>query len=369
MDPVEILRDLIEIDTRNPPGNTESAVEYIENLFSSYRTKVVGKDGKTNIIVEISRGEPEFLFTSHLDTVPSDDSMLTAKISDGKVYGRGSCDAKGCVSSIISAFYGMESDKGIKLAFTADEEVGGKLGLGMVMEYVSPDFVVIGEPFGSDRIGVAQASVVALKLIVHGKSGHTATADIREGAVYRAASLIINAVNGFSAIKGERDEYIEKLTSLGFDVEFRGNGDAVFNPSIVRAGVKRNVVPEFCEIDADVRVAPWVSMERVRSILKYDGVDVFITGYLRPFGYGLDGVDTIADIRLLNIMKNAIMSENMRPKAVVSLGVGDSRHVRVKGTPAFYYGPGGENMHSNNEFVYVDEMKRAVRVYRRMVTL
>ncbi len=329
---------------------------------------MVGRDGKANVIVEISRGEPEFLFTSHLDTVPSDDSMLTARISDGKVYGRGSCDAKGCVASIISAFHGMESEKGIKLAFTADEEVGGKLGLGIVMDHVSPDFVVIGEPFGSDRIGVAQASVIALRLIVHGKSGHTATANIREGAVYRAARLIIDAVNGFSEIRGERDRYVENLTSLGLDVEFRGNGDAVFNPSIVRAGVKRNVVPEFCEIDADVRVAPWVSMESVRNLMRYDGVDVFITGYLRPFGYGLDGVDEEADIRLLNIMKRAIMSENMRPRAVVSLGVGDSRHVRVRGIPAFYYGPGGENMHSSNEFVYVDELERAARVYRRMVT-
>lgn len=369
MDPVEVLKNLIEIDTRNPPGNTESAVEYIETLFSSYSLKVLGKEGKLNVVVEISRGKPEFLFTSHLDTVPSDDSMLTPKVADGRVYGRGSCDAKGCVAAMISAFHGFESDRGITLAFTADEEVGGNLGLGIVMEHLSPDFVIVGEPFGSNRIGVAQASVVALKLIVHGKSGHTATASVREGAVYRASKLIISAVNKFSEIKGNRNEYMSRLRSLGFDVEFRGNGDVVFNPSIVRAGVKRNVVPDVCEIDADVRVAPWVDLSVIREAMRYECVDVFITGYLRPFGFALDGVDERKDIELLNLLGKAIRLERMTPKAVVSLGVGDVRHVRVKGIPAFYYGPGGENLHSKNEFIYIDEIEKAVRVYRRIATL
>ncbi len=369
MDPVEVLKNLIEIDTRNPPGNTESAVEYIESLFSTHNVRVIGREGKLNVLVEISRGKPELLFTSHLDTVPCDDSMLTPRVSDGRVFGRGSCDAKGCVAAMISALHDIESERGITLAFTADEEVGGKLGLGVVMDHVSPDFVIVGEPFGSDRIGVAQASVIALKLIVHGKSGHTATANVKEGAVYRASEMIIDAVDRFSKITGSRDEYFSKIRELGLDVEFRGNGDAVFNPSVIRAGMKRNVVPDVCEIDADIRVAPWVDLSEVRSIVRYEGVDVFITGYLRPFGFALDGVKPEKDVELIDLISRAIESEGMRPKAVVSLGVGDIRHVRVRSIPAFYYGPGGENLHSSNEFVYIDELEKAVRVYRKIATL
>ncbi len=369
MNPVDVLKSLIEIDTRNPPGNTENAVEYLEGLFSSYKTKVVGEDGKLNLIVEISKGNPEFLFTSHLDTVPCDDALLTPKIVDGKIYGRGSCDAKGAVSSIVSAFYNFESESGITLAFTADEEVGGRLGLGKVMETLNPDYVVIGEPFGSDKIGVAQATVVSLNLVVHGKSGHTAIADIREGAVYRASKIITELVDEFSRLKGDRSKYLRKLEELGLEVEYRGNGDAVFNPAIVKAGVKRNVVPDRCVIEADVRLAPWIDVERVRERFQLEDVDVFVAGFLRNFGFSLDAVDVDKDTFLIELIRESIRLEGLNPKAVVTLGVGDIRHVRNKGIPAFYFGPLGEGLHSNSEFVYIDELYRCARIYRNIVNL
>jgi len=369
MDVVEVLKDLIKIDTRNPPGNTERAVEYLEEIFTSYNTKVSGKDGKMNLVVEISKGKPEFLFTSHLDTVPSDDSMLSPRVENGRVYGRGSCDAKGSVSAMVLAFHDFECDRGIKLAFTADEEVGGVMGLGEVMNNLSPDFVVVGEPFGVNRIGVAQAWVISAKLTVHGQSGHTAMADIKKGAVYRSAEIIINSVNKFSEIEGMGSWYESKIKEMGFELEFRGNGNAVFNPSIIRAGVKRNVVPDRCEIEVDIRIAPWINPREIREIINYEGVEIELNGFLKPFGFYFDDVPEQKDMELLEIMKRAIEKEGMSAKAVVSLGVGDIRHVRVKGIPAFYLGPRGENLHSKNEFVYIDELKKAIRVYRNIVTL
>ncbi|AIY90114.1 M20 family metallopeptidase [Geoglobus acetivorans] len=366
MDTVEILKDLIEIDTRNPPGNTEGAVEYLQNLFSSYSTRIYGKDGKLNIVVEVSKGDPEFLFTSHLDTVPSDDSLLKPVVEDGRVYGRGSCDAKGCVASIISAFLGHEPESGVKLAFTADEEIGGKLGLGEVMKHEEPDFVIVGEPFGSDRIGIAQAAVVALKIVVHGESGHTAMADVKKGAVYRASEIITETVDRFEKIRGNREKFFDEISRIGLEVEFRGSGDAVFNPSVVRAGIKRNVVPDRCEIDADIRVAPWIDVSRLRDEFQYEGTDFFVTGFLRPFGYMLDGVNPDLDRQLVNMISSAIRQEGMVPRAVVTLGVGDIRHVRNRGIPAFYLGPRGENLHSDGEFVYIDELYTASRIYRNI---
>jgi len=368
MDVIKLLADLIRIDTRNPPGYTTEAVEYLKRLFASFNTKVVGKEGKENLIVEISRGKPEFLFTSHLDTVPCEDELLNPVVRDGKIYGRGSCDAKGCVASIVSAFYEFECDVGVKLAFTSDEEVGGKLGLGEVMKHISPDYVIIGEPFGSDRIGVAQAHVVTAKIIVLGESGHTATADVRRGAVYRASKFVIDTVRKFSKIDGKSD-YLRKLEELGFETEYRGNGSAVFNPSIIRGGVKRNVVPDRCEIEADIRIAPWISPESLKELFDYDYVEVNVTGYLRAFGFSLDAVDERRDLELLNMIKRAIEMEGGKPKAVVSLGVGDARHVRCRGIPAFYLGPRGENLHGRNEFVYIDDIFRISKIYRNIVTV
>ncbi len=371
MDAVKILSDLIRIDTRNPPGYTSEAVNYLENLFSSFNRKVVGEKGKENLIVEISKGKPEFLFTSHLDTVPCDESMLKPKIEDGKVYGRGSCDAKGCIASIISAFYEFEKEGeiGLKLAFTADEEIGGKLGLGMVMKNLNPDYVIIGEPFGSDKIGIAQAHVISARIEVFGESGHTATADVKKGAIYKASKFIIDTIEIVSKINGGREDYFKKIEEIGLEVEYRGNGDVVFNPSIIRGGIKRNVVPEKCEIEADVRIAPWLSPESLRNYFSYKDIDVKILGYLRAFGYCLDAVNKKRDLELIELIRRAIEIEGLKAKAVVSLGVGDIRHVRYKGIPAFYLGPKGENLHGRNEFVYINEITRVSKIYRNIAEL
>ncbi|MEM0023033.1 MAG: M20/M25/M40 family metallo-hydrolase, partial [Archaeoglobaceae archaeon] len=67
------------------------------------------------------------------------------------------------------------------------------------------------------------------------------------------------------------------------------------------------------------------------------------------------------------IMFEAIRGENLSPKAVFSLGVGDSRHVRKFGIPAFYIGPGGGNLHSEDEFVFISELRLATKIYRSII--
>ncbi len=366
---LDILKDLIKIDTRNPPGYTGNAVEYIQNIFSSYNCHVIEKNGKENIVIEISRGKPEIMFNSHLDTVPASDLMLNPIIVNGKLYGRGACDAKGCVSAIISAFYGYESyecGKGIYLSFTADEEIGGKLGLDLVLEKYNPDYIIIGEPTGSDRVGIAQARVISADIVVSGKSGHTAIQDVKEGAIYKASKFIISAVEFFSSLRGNMDYLNEIKRELGVDIEIRGSGEAVFNPSIIKGGNKRNVVSDRCVIKADIRVMPWIEIDMLREFFrKFEGVEIIVEGHLEPYGFGLDGVEKNKDLKLFNALKNAMK----KCTAVVSLGVGDIRHARKRGIPAFYLGARGGEIHGNGEFVYINDLYRCVNIYRKIVEL
>ncbi|RLF99452.1 MAG: M20 family peptidase [Thaumarchaeota archaeon] len=373
MDVVKVTKDLIKIDTRNPPGLTTEAVEYLQNLFSSFKTKVYSKEnGKENLVVEISRGKPTIMLTSHLDTVPSEDMLLNPVIVDGKLYGRGSCDAKGCVAAICKA--GLELadsvELGLKLAFTADEEIGGVNGLGFVFPREKSDLVLIGEPTGSCKVGVLQAAVFALDIEISGESGHTATKDAKDGAIYKASEYIISTLEKFKHVKGEFKKYKTIFEELGYGFLVRGCGDAVFNPAIIKGGIKRNVVAPRCTIKADVRFAPWVNVNEIRDALFDDRIEsIKVEGFLRPYGVNFDNVDFKKDLKVLEILKKAIERENMEPKAVFSLGVGDSRHVRKFGIPAFYLGPGGENLHSENEYVYISELYTASQVYCNFVRI
>jgi len=366
MDPIEIAKELIRIDTRNPPGETSKAVDFLQSLFSSYKTKVYEKDGKESLIVEISRGKKTLMLSSHLDTVPADDSLLNPVIVNGKLYGRGSCDAKGCIAAICSAVEGIEPEFGLKLAFTADEEVGGKNGLKFVFEREKADAVVIGEPTGCDSIKVLQACVLAIDLKFIGRDGHTAFRDAREGAIFKSAEFIIEAMEKFRHLSGRYDHYRQIFSDLGMDFVVK-TWEAAFNPSMIRGGLKRNVVAKECEISADVRFAPWISLEEVMDLLKRDDMEIKVSGFLPAYGVLVDSVKLEDDLRLLKLIADSIRDEGKNPKAVFSLGVGDSRHVRKFGIPCFYFGPGGGNMHSEDEFVFISELLLARKIYRRIV--
>ena len=365
-DPLKITKDLIKIDTRNPPGVTDKAVEYLQSLFSSYKTKIYKKNPeKPNLVIEISKGKPVLMLTSHLDTVPCEDKLLNPIIVNGKLYGRGACDAKGCVAATCHAALNANPSIGLKLAFTDDEEFGRVNGLGCVFPMGRADYVILGEPTGMDRIGVMQAMVISLDLIVKGESGHTASHDVRKGAIYKASKYIMEIVDTFSTLRGGYDRFKEFFEKIGMDFVIKGH--AVFNPAIIKGGIKRNVVANKCEINADIRISPWIDAKNVRKMLNYLDLDVKVNGILKPYGMLVDDVKLEDDLKLLNLLKS-IVSKKVKPKAVCSLGVGDSRYVRKYGISAFYYGPGGDStLHSDNEYVKIDELYGVAEVYKEVI--
>ena len=380
IDVVEITKELVKIDTRNPPGETTRAVEFLEELFSSFETRVYEKvEGKPSLVVEIKAGSPQIMLTSHLDTVPAPDELLNPVMADGKLYGRGACDAKGCVAAmVVAAFEYLDrierierseipENAGLKLAFTSDEEIGGVNGLGHVFRHERSDFVIIGEPLGMGYVGALQACVVSADLTVKGESGHTATKDAREGAIYRAAEYIISKVEEFSRLKGSYSDIREKFSRIGYDFEIRGVSQAVFNPSGISGGTKRNVVADSCRIEADIRFAPWISREEVRRVLRNDGVEIKVNGVLEPYGVFMDEVDEKDDLKLLNAIRRVYERRGVAAVAVFSLGVGDTRHVRKYGIPAVYLGPGGGELHGKNEYVSLDELKEFPSVYVEVI--
>lgn len=367
VDEIELTKTLVKIDTRNPPGDTSKAVELLENLFSSFKTKNYVNEGKENLLVEISKGEKNLMISSHLDTVPCEDELLNPIVVNGKLYGRGSCDAKGCVASICSAVLSLSDvEIGLKIAFTADEEVGGKNGLKKVFEAEKCDAVVIGEPTGCDSINVLQACVLAVDIEFEGKDGHTAVRDARDGAIFKASEFIMEAGDFFRNLKGNYESYKSLFTTLGIPFVLK-SWEAVFNPSMISGGVKRNVVAPKCRVSADIRFAPWISIEEVLGFLKREGIKLTVCGFLPSYGILADSVPIKKDIMLLKIVSDAITSEGLKPRAIFTLGVGDTRHVRKFGIPALYFGPGGGDLHGKDEFVYISELKKATRIYRRIV--
>jgi acetylornithine deacetylase len=125
MDALELARRLVDIPSVT---GDEAAVsrwlgEHLRDL--GYRVELIpGVPGRPNLLAT-TQAPPRVVFSTHLDTVPP---HVPARVADGYLYGRGSCDAKGIAAAQIAAAERLRAggEQRIGLLFVVDEETGGE---------------------------------------------------------------------------------------------------------------------------------------------------------------------------------------------------------------------------------------------------
>ena len=111
MDYVQVLRDLISIDTSvspelDPGPNYARTIDYLEPMFRElgFQTQRVlippehadGKDGRLNLLAHRrNQGQPRLILYTHIDVVPAQGwDAFAPRVEDGKIYGRGAADIR-----------------------------------------------------------------------------------------------------------------------------------------------------------------------------------------------------------------------------------------------------------------------------------
>ena len=142
------LQDFIRVDTINPPGNETRAVEFIGNILDEEGIDYQSAEsapGRGNLWARLEGGdEPALILLQHTDVVPADPAYwttdpLSGEIKDGYVWGRGALDMKGTGISQLATFVslhraGVALNRDVILVATADEEAGGLVGAGWLIE-------------------------------------------------------------------------------------------------------------------------------------------------------------------------------------------------------------------------------------------
>src|SRR5204862_1206759 len=142
----DVLRDLIRLDTVNPPGNETVAAEYLRDYLerSGVTCELYARvPERANLVARIpGRGDgPRLLFLSHTDTVLADPSEWavdpwSGELRDGHIWGRGALDMKGQVAASAVAIAslareGFQPEGDLIFAATADEEMGEGIDYGL----------------------------------------------------------------------------------------------------------------------------------------------------------------------------------------------------------------------------------------------
>ena len=140
-------------------------------------------------------GPIKLMLCTHMDVIPAlDESMwntppFEAVYKEGRIYGRGSTDAKGQLAAMMAAMERAKDVPGIALAAVVEEETGRSLGARKVLERYTPNMCVIGEPTGM-RMAIAHKGGVRSMITVHGKASHSSSPERGVNAINIACEAI-----------------------------------------------------------------------------------------------------------------------------------------------------------------------------------
>jgi len=331
-----IARDLIRFDTTNygdgvSNGETDAA-EYIGAILASHGLApryIEAAPGRTSVVARVPGADPTkpaLVLHGHTDVVPADPANWSVDpfggvIRDGMLWGRGAVDMKNMDAMILTALgdilgSGRQPARDLVIAFFADEENGGVFGSHHLVDHHPELFAGATEAIsevggysimvGEQRAYLMQTGEKALvwvKLIARGQAAHGSRI-IHNNAITKLAEAI--AVLGRRewplALTATTTQLISELARiLDVDVEKIGP-DAVAlatgtpggfiqatlhttsNPTLLKAGYKHNVIPDYAEAFVDIRTLAGQEDAVLAEVRELVGPDIEIVVTHRDIG-------------------------------------------------------------------------------------
>lgn len=298
-------------------------------------------------------GDPEgrpIIFHGHLDVVPGTAEQFVPVIEGDRLIGRGAYDMKAALAAMLLALPAPgESRPGVlvRLGIVGDEESEESEDRGsdyLVESGLTGEFAITGEPTDL-QVGVAAKGVLALRIVVSGRSAHGSTPWLGENAVLRAI------------------EVFRGLESLPFASETSEHFD---RPSInlgrIWGGDALNRVPDNCAMDVDIRYLPNQSPEEIRkqiATLGPSSVEEIIE---------LPPIDSGTDSPFVSLLTEVAANQLSEPPGSVGRdGASDALSFIRAGIPAVEFGPVGAGHHGPGEWVSVPSVEAYLSILREFI--
>ena len=230
MDPLDLVafaRALIDIDSTT--GREAAAGEWLADRLRTLGYTVTEQPierGCANVLATLD--EPQVVFSTHFDCVPP---FIRSSVRDGRLYGRGSCDAKGILAAQLAAVERLRAagERRIGLLFVAGEERGSDGAIAANQIGNGSRFLVNGEPTDS-RLALATRGVLRVKLVAEGRAAHSSMPE-----------------QGVSAIDKLLDALIRMRTlDLPRDAAL---GQTFYSIGLIEGGVAPNVISAHAEAE------------------------------------------------------------------------------------------------------------------------
>ena len=378
-DVLGLLQELIAIPSVNPenlgprsdpPYGEGRMADYVEGFFAPYGLRVQRQEvqpGRANVLVHVPGTDPTLaplLLQAHMDTVEAGamEAAFTPRLEDGRLYGRGACDAKGPLAIQMMAVRelldeGARLPRGVVLVGGADEEFGMRGSAALAASGQRFCGAVVGEPT-SLQVVTATNGQMYLIFRTQGQPAHTSTPHMGVNAIY----LMMEVVDVLR--RREAAEFPSREHPLC--------GSPVLTVSMINGGWSEHVVPDACEARLDRRLIPGETgegaLEEIRRWLAEDlHPETLRRTVVETTFKNQPPVDLPADHPLVLALCGAAREVTGEAFILGKKGNTDASNLTRGGIPCVIFGPGGGGIHGDNEYVEVDDLGKGVEVLKRLI--
>lgn len=333
-------------------------------------------EGRPNIIItKKGTGDGKSLIlNAHCDTINVENEKswkyppFSAKIHNGRLYGRGAADTKSGVVEAIAIFKMLKdlnlSLKGdLTIQNVIEEEAGGNGTLQCVMDGQKADGAIILENVGEGLIVAAARGVHFFEIIISGKP-------TMMEYLWNEINTIDIAIRIYEAVRDYNLVRNSKVKHPLYDMYPREMPKAPIAITMINGGILPGTTPEFISLKGSAECLPNESLKQMRNELKNflkktmstDPVLKDARLKIKWWGMRMESTKTDINHKIVEVVKKSNKEIfNIEPM-LVGAGGCDLRLLNIHAeTPGILYGPNGENAHGIDENVEIDSLLNTFR--------
>ncbi len=331
------------VERYSPSTQERSAVAYLVERMDDLGLESE-IDAAGNAVGTLGEGDRTLLLLGHIDTVPG---FIEVRREGRQLFGRGTVDAKGSLAAFVAAAAraGAQPDKRIIVVGAVEEEAATSKGARFLLDRLSPEAVVIGEPSGWDCLTVGYKGRLLVDYTLRREIGHTAGPD---GGVCDEAFAFWAKVQDRAHLynTGARRMF-ERLS-----------------PSLRTMHSEDDGFTETAALTLGLRLPPDIDIDRLQTQLTKMARGATLRFRGREPAYHASKATPLARAFI-----KAIYAEGGQARFTVKSGTSDMNVVApVWDCPILAYGPGDSALdHTPHEHIDLDEYHRAIAVLTRML--
>jgi acetylornithine deacetylase/succinyl-diaminopimelate desuccinylase family protein len=373
-------KEIVQIPSENPPGKYKQIAQFVQNKFEELGLKTFVK--RNNVVGKYQNlTGPSLLLYGHMDTVPAykgwTEDPFGGHIIDGKIFGRGACDDKACVTAEIFATkalleLGIKFEGSLTLISAIDEETGGFNGVRYLLDkgHINGDACLLGDGRGGFPAAFT-GGFIMVTFMITGKKAHALSfPDIpkyrNEFSGVNAIQKMVNVLNFLMQLQAE---FLNKETKYP---NFPGHPSKVSTVNIAKiiGGDKLSAVPDKCLLYCIINTIPEQDVESIKqNILEFveksrlsdPELDINVN-----FSISFEPFVSNTNSKFAKAIKNAIKivyNEDREFKLFQSANDGHWFH--EKGIETIIMGTGSHenNVHAEDEFVSIDDLIDTTKIF------